>query len=78
MTWCTEKEATQKWCPHARVQSMHCEAVVNRPRHAKHIGSVIPQCACLGSKCMAWEWRITSHTDPTDPGRCDLTNGRTK
>lgn len=47
---CTEKEASEKWCPQARQAASGIAVVMNRSTS----GMLGPK--CVGSACMMWEW----------------------
>lgn len=49
----TEKEAKEKWCPYAQMQTGHV-ALGNRCAD----GSVMNGAFCIGSKCMMWRWHM--------------------
>lgn len=69
MTACTETEAAEKWCPHAREPAgtgTGWESVsVNRDCHAK------PMTFCIGSRCMQWRWSDDGKS-PYYRGYCGL------
>ncbi|WP_419783477.1 hypothetical protein [Maridesulfovibrio sp.] len=65
MSWLTEAEAREKWCPQARV-AMAVKSLngsVNIPagtpvanRVADNTGDQLRKAVCLGSECMFWRW----------------------
>ena len=80
----TEEEAKTKWCPFARVITVHtAEGMIVGPGNrteicgedhfTKPMGSF-----CIGSACMAWRWDenepvpFTDETQPPNGGYCGL------
>lgn len=54
----TESEAKQRWCPFVRFKSQHSGSA---PAHNRDVSlydyeSIGPEFACIGSRCMAWQW----------------------
>jgi hypothetical protein len=45
----TEREAAEKWCPHAR------------NLFAGNTDVKGPLCTCIGSRCMQWRWLDDAH-----------------
>lgn len=77
MTACTEKEAAEKWCPHARV------IWVLGGEAAPGVGNVVfhsdtgesNPVKCIGSRCMQWRWIETMNLRPVGEnprGYCGL------
>lgn len=70
----TEKEAAEKWCPHARVvlayvKSNEASAGHNRiycDDRGNVAAALTPNSFCIGSRCMAWRW---SNDEPIDDDR---------
>jgi hypothetical protein len=68
ITLATEEEATQKWCPFARVllpvnqagnrvSTFHMQlAEKSGSSDAEHYRRQVADCNCIGSRCMAWRW----------------------
>lgn len=58
MSYVTEDEAKNKWCPHARVAGRMINASANRLQQQTDNG--VPVCitgsTCIGSHCMFWRW----------------------
>jgi hypothetical protein len=61
--WLIEREAVQLWCPFAQLGGSNRLMVLNEP--------AAPEVTkCLGSGCMAWQWKDESTED--DVGTCGL------
>jgi hypothetical protein len=62
MNACTEKEAAEKWCPHARRDIDKGSNVVIAPGGQTFFPT------CWGSRCMQWRWfdrpTVTFGTSP--------------
>jgi hypothetical protein len=70
MTACTEKEAAEKWCPHARqmIASWNDRPVMGNTDGVK-------RSTCIGSRCMQWRWVETMNLRPVGEnprGYCGL------
>ena len=65
----TEDEATEKWCPHARLLEPYAEKTsINRGTDDA------PVSLCIGSACMAWRWagvEVEQKLQPKDQRRFD-------
>lgn len=68
----TEKDASTKWCPFARVLLPINQAgnrigtfhkTLTEERDRKHYEQQEADCNCLGSRCMAWRW-IENPSEP--------------
>lgn len=68
MTWLTEEEAAQRWCPFASITIQGRQAGgANRVVEPAADKLVLPKSTmCVGSRCMAWQtrtepktWRVT-------------------
>ncbi len=53
----TEKEAAEKWCPHARCSANSDEPSANRYAYPSNDPGVFAQ--CIGSRCMQWRWDVS-------------------
>lgn len=66
MSYLTEEQAVEKWCPQARLGEVG--ASYNRTGPAANL-------QCIGSACMMWRWQVrTLDTKPAwgDIGYCGL------
>lgn len=52
MTACTEKEAAEKWCPHARKAIVEADGGL----FAGNMTVGGQWTGCVGSRCMQWRW----------------------
>lgn len=59
----TEKEAAEKWCPHARVANN--ATAPNRSADQRHVRE---QAMCIGSRCTQWRWRMIDDPKRSGPG----------
>ena len=50
MSYLTEEQAAEKWCPEARLSDA---ATFNRTGPAANL-------QCIGSACMMWRWQVTT------------------
>lgn len=73
MTFISEAQAKDRWCPHARIVrreeivdgNEHFEIVggVNRDALGGRGGPAFPHsCRCIASACMAWRWQAYRET----------------
>lgn len=60
MTLCTETEAAKKWCPMARAPGTMIDSDESRTfvtqNRGYQMGGALPNCMCIGSRCMAWRF----------------------
>ena len=66
----TEKEAKKKWCPFARVGDD--DGVTYNRWRPLWGDKPFKTTACIGSRCMAWRWTVSSRDTPTSEGHCGL------
>lgn len=60
----TEKEAAEKWCPHARVTEAGSGDGSSWNRLNSEPALDIHGTRCIGSACMSWRWIRTLVNDP--------------
>jgi len=79
----TEAEATERWCPFARV--LHWDQITADPPRI-FVGGAVNRvdirdpnagddrrlCNCIGSRCMAWRWADSGRMGADDDGWCGL------
>lgn len=91
---CTEAEAKTKWCPFYRVVisgGVDTYDTDNRPLEYKRVedkpeapwqptGNILPQGACIGSRCMTWQWssprQAPAGVEIGDSGFCGMIGSR--
>lgn len=55
----TEEEATQCWCPFARVDGLYSKGSDATVHNRLPDGDITMSAMCVGSRCMAWRWANT-------------------
>ena len=71
----TEKQAAEMWCPFVRHASdghgTFNRGIGDDPTLVKVMPGVSYNCRCIGSRCMAWQWRAAG-SGPERIGCCGL------